>query len=198
MTSGRPRNGSAKKQNREADDRRLGRTVVAIAAFWALFGFYIVHAQLPSNTLELPGQETLRIQIQQVLPQGWAFFTKSPRDPQMVAWRLGDTGDWESSLYAPHAEPRNVFGLNRRSRAQPVEMALLVNSVPADKWQDCEHGDIPVCLAETTPVPIDNPSPEPLFCGRVGISRQPPVPWAWSGSDDVRMPATVLQLEVRC
>ncbi|HLU46334.1 MAG TPA: SdpA family antimicrobial peptide system protein [Natronosporangium sp.] len=196
MTSGKPHQRSG--PDRDVSDRRLGRIVVAIVTFWTLLGFYIVHAQLPSNTMELPGQEALRLRIQQVLPQGWAFFTRSPREGQLVTWAPTDDGSWEQSLYGPHSEPRNVFGLNRRSRAQAVEVGLFSTMIPDDAWQDCEHGDIPRCLPDAKVVPVVNPSPQPLLCGPVGLSAQPPVPWAWAHSSDTRMPATVVRLEVRC
>lgn len=203
--AGQPANGAgsartapAARPGSEAAQRRLGRAVVAIAAVWAVIGLYVVHSQLPSNTLELPGQDAAHASIQMVAPQGWAFFTKSPREPDMVAWVPGAGGTWNQALSAPHSEVRNIFGLNRRSRAQPVEMGLLASTVPAERWLDCDDGDIPRCLAGAPAVSVENPSPQPLLCGPVGVSRQQTLPWAWAGAADTRMPAAVLRLEVRC
>jgi antimicrobial peptide system SdpA family protein len=177
----------------------LGRSTLVIAAIWALIGFYVVHSQLPSSTVELPGQDSARVNIQTVAPQGWAFFTKSPREPNPVAWAPDAGGDWQTAMFAPHSEPRNAFGLNRRSRAQPVEIGLLTSALPPERWLDCGHGDIPACLAEAEVVVVDNPSPEPLLCGPVGVSRQTPLPWAWAdAADRTNMPASVVRLDVRC
>jgi antimicrobial peptide system SdpA family protein len=192
-----PRAGTA--ASIESAHRRLGRVLVAIALMWAVVGLYVVHSQLPSNALTLPGQDDLRPDIQVIAPQGWAFFTRSPRHPYLLAWRPGATADWQVAMLAPHAEPRNAFGFNRRSRAQPVEMALLGNLAPPERWVDCEDGDIAACLTAAPAVAVTNPTPEPLLCGPVGLSSQEPLPWAWAeAAGTTRMPAIVLRLEVRC
>lgn len=186
----------------DVEHRRLGGVLLAIAAVWTALAGYVVHSQLPANALELPAQDALQLHVRQVAPQGWAFFTKSPRSTQLVVWRPDAAGAWERAMLAPHSEPRNLFGFNRRSRAQPVEMALLGNRAPAERWRECPDGNVPACLAAVAPgdvVPVDNPSPGPLLCGPVGLSRQEPLPWAWAdAAEDTRMPARVLRLEVRC
>jgi antimicrobial peptide system SdpA family protein len=197
--AGPRKTGPAARRATGPDDRRLGMAALVIAVAWAVAALYVIHSQLPNNTLALPGEDRLRTSIRAVAPQGWAFFTRSPRDPDLVAWRPAAGRGWESAMDAPHAEPRNAFGFNRRSRAQPVELALLANGVPIEQWRECDSGDVPACLATAVAVPIDNPSPHPLLCGPVGLSRQEPLPWAWiDAAETTRMPATVLRLEVQC
>ncbi|MEU8204047.1 SdpA family antimicrobial peptide system protein [Streptosporangium sp. NPDC049046] len=178
--------------------RRLGWALVGIVAFWGSVIFYVVHTQLPSNAISLPGQEQLRLTITTLTPQGWAFFTKSPREPQIGVWQPANTGGWQDARLGPHSEPRNVLGFNRRSRAQGLELGIMQTSVPADGWTACDGGDVASCLDRaTSAVTISNIAPNPIHCGSVGLVQREPLPWAWAGSDTA-MPATVARLEVTC
>ncbi|GAA2878607.1 SdpA family antimicrobial peptide system protein [Streptosporangium fragile] len=177
---------------------RLGRVLVAMTAFWAVVVFYVVHTALPSNALRLPGQEQLRQSILSVVPQGWAFFTKSPRDPQIGVWRVDASGAWHDARLGPHSKPANVLGFNRRSRAQGVELGIM-QTAARNTWTRCDRGDIPACLRTTpTALTLRNPSPDPILCGTVGMSLQEPVPWAWAADGSTRMPAKVTRVEITC
>ncbi|NRQ31657.1 SdpA family antimicrobial peptide system protein [Nonomuraea sp. NN258] len=180
-------------------DRGLGGTVLLLGFAWATVIVYVVVSQLPATAVELPAQRSVGREIRVVAPQGWAFFTKSAREPREVLWRAV-TGRWEPAMRAPHAEPRNALGLNRASRAEAVDLGLLTSAVPKERWSNCESGAVADCLAAYgTPVPVTNPAPEPLVCGEVGLSRQRPLPWAWSdAAARTGIPASVVRLEVAC
>ena len=49
---------------------------------WATAGLYVVHAQVPRNVLELPLERVLGPAIPFFAPEGWAFFTRDPREPR--------------------------------------------------------------------------------------------------------------------
>ncbi|MCT9928955.1 SdpA family antimicrobial peptide system protein [Planotetraspora sp. A-T 1434] len=182
--------------------RRLGWTLVAMVAFWGSLIFYVVDTQLPSNALRLPGQEQLRLSVTAIAPQGWAFFTKSPRDPQIGVWRLSVEPSgrkvWLDAKLTPHSELRNVLGFNRRSRAQGVELGILQTAVPRDKWTPCRGADVSACFDRVPSVlTLHNSSPDPIHCGSIGLVQREPLPWAWAGSTTV-MPAKVARIEVTC
>lgn len=178
--------------------RRLGWALVAIVAFWVSVIFYVVHSQLPSNAIRLPGQEQSRLTITTLTPQGWAFFTKSPREPQIGVWRLAGASGWQDARLGPHSELWNVLGFDRRSRAQGLELGIMQTAVPQGKWTPCDGADVHACLARTpSVVTIRNLAPNPIHCGSIGLVQREPLPWAWAGSRTV-MPATVARLEVTC
>jgi antimicrobial peptide system SdpA family protein len=177
---------------------RLGRLALILAAVGLVVCIYAVHAQMPTNAVSLPYEQSLRRPMQQLLPEGWAFFTRSPREPDLVPFTRDGEGRWSRALRAPHAEPHNVFGLDRRSRAQGVEMGLLTGGLTANDWRDC-RGAIGECLEQAPAVRIANLALAPTLCGDGGLASQPPVPWAWSRSaDETTMPSRTVRLEVSC
>jgi antimicrobial peptide system SdpA family protein len=132
-------------------------------------------------------------------PQGWSFFTKDPREEKQTVYvRRGSA--WELVLLAPHDRPANILGLRRKSRAQGVEMALLLSgNAPAEDWHACT-APLQECLAQLPPGrAVRNTSPAPTMCGSVAIVLQKPIPWAWATSPrPVTMPSRILSLEVSC
>ncbi len=178
--------------------RRLGAVALALLVAGAALAGFVVHAQMPANAVSLPFEESARTPVRQVLPQGWAMFTRNPRERDVLAFVRGTDRRWRNGLRAPHSQPHNAFGFNRASRTQGVEIATMTTRLKAEQWQECRR-DIPACLERAAPVPMDNPSPDPTLCGDVGFAGQVPVPWAWSGSDRaISMPALVVRLVVPC
>jgi antimicrobial peptide system SdpA family protein len=140
-----------------------------------------------------------KLYTQFFLPEGWAFFTRNPREDRYIVYRLATGGSWIDTNLGPHNRPRNAFGLNRKSRAQGVEIGLLLVSIHDDEWLACRKSPA-ICLA-TTPVSKDfkDISPIPTLCGEIGVVMQPPVPWAWSSLPrPVTMPSKVVRVRVHC
>ncbi|GAA2369804.1 SdpA family antimicrobial peptide system protein [Streptomyces carpaticus] len=170
----------------------------AVAGLWLVAIVYIAQIHLPSNVVTLPGQTAAAPAVRTLAPQGWSFFTKSPRDPELTAYALRE-GTWQELRRAPHAEPRNWFGLDRASRAQGVETALLLHQLPEPDWHPCD-ADLPACLAAAPPpAAVTNPSPEPTLCGRIAVVQLRPVPWAWRDLlPDTHTPDSLVSLDVTC
>ena len=158
------------------------RYVVAVVAlFFLVFAVYDVHSQLPANILGLPGEHKVSPSLRKVAPQGWAFFTKSPRSGGVVPFSKSESGEWVSTNLGPHSSPHNVFGANRKSRAQGAEVALLLEDVEQKQWHECSGGAEACIDAHETeaPLPVKNVSPEPTVCGQVLLVEQTAIPWSY-------------------
>jgi antimicrobial peptide system SdpA family protein len=179
-----------------ASDARFGGVTVAVAIVWMAVIAYAIFPVLPYSPVRLPfAHEAMTVLW---APQGWSFFTRDPREEKQTLYvRNGST--WESASLAPHARLSNFGGLRRKSRAQGVEMALLINGVPATEWQHCS-ASLQECLAQLPAGrAVRNTSPAPTLCGTVAVVLQKPVPWAWARSArPVTMPFRMLPLEVSC
>lgn len=176
-----------------------GRSVLAIAAVWSVAILYVAQVHVPKNVLSLPGQKQARSTVANVAPQGWAFFTKSARDVEVLPYRRTANGTWTSLALTPHSSPHNAFGLDRASRSQGIEISLLLNLAEKKEWQECEAGLADCLAAARAARKVENPSPEPTVCGRVALVQEKPVPWAWRDLVDERTtPERFLTLDVTC
>ncbi|QFG69462.1 SdpA family antimicrobial peptide system protein [Ornithinimicrobium pratense] len=163
------------------------------AAVLALVGVYDVKTHVPANILDLPVHAQVKPVLRATLPQGWAFFTRSPREENLRVYPVTADG------LAPHvqaaiADPGHAFGLDRAVRAQGTESALVQYAAPAGAWVDCE-GPRPECLEQALVQARDgdlpevaNPALRTTICGPVVLSIERAGAWAYRDlvADNVR------------
>lgn len=134
---------------------------------------------------------------QTIAPQGWAFFTKSPRGPVPTAYRW-DGGEWVSADRGPNAQPRWAFGLNRESRLTEFDVQTALAEVDESWWLDCPRGDDDAaCLTASAARPVASVGHDLRLCGEIGIVRREPVPWAYREFVE-RSAGQALRLTVAC
>ncbi|WDZ86561.1 SdpA family antimicrobial peptide system protein [Micromonospora cathayae] len=177
------------------------RPVLWIGLLVALVALFDLQTFLPGNAVSLPGQRQAAPVLRALLPQGWAFFTKSPRSPDLVVHAVRPDGQLDDVTTGSYAEPRYAFGLDRSARAQATELALLVSGLPGSAWRSCRQ-PTEACLAEAVPTPaapVRNSDDTPSLCGPVVLARTEPVPWAYRDlvAGEVRF-THVVRLEVSC
>jgi antimicrobial peptide system SdpA family protein len=182
--------------------RMLGVHALILTFGWSFLAVYSVHGAMPYNPVGLPFEDALK--VSRLLPQGWAFFTRDPREDRLTAHRLGEDAQLEPFGRSPHSRWVNILGLNRRSRAEGVEIALLVAGVQQldpNPWTSCQDapGTCALAMAEAGRVHELNPVvPRPLVCGDIIVKLEAPVPWAWSQSPPPSSSSRLLAMRVRC
>jgi antimicrobial peptide system SdpA family protein len=190
-------NGSVREARTDpGEDARLGRRIVTTAIIAALATFYVVSAALPARTYPLPfvdNPATIRV----IVPEGWAFFTRSPRLPEPAVYLATPGGGWRDITAGPVSVPQTWMGLDRGTRSQGVELANLLTEVSVAQWQACTDRPT-VCLSRLRPsTAIVNRSSQHTACGDVGFVVQDVTPWAWHDLHPV-MPSKVARVTVRC
>lgn len=134
------------------------------------------------------------------IPQGWAFFTRSPSEDQIILYGIHKGGDI-TKYPQKHSSYKNLFGLDRKASKVIAEIqglklklhdSLFINS----KWrfQTVHGGELPQKIEE-----IQNEIYDPILCGECLLVFQKPVPWAWSKSiKKIEMPAKIIRLKILC
>ncbi|WP_084542469.1 SdpA family antimicrobial peptide system protein [Calidithermus chliarophilus] len=173
--------------------------VAALCLGWCLLAALSLMASQPTTALSLGAVDSARPYVTGILPQGWGFFTKSPRDEQFYLFVKGPDGAWVPGLRGPLSAPGNFLGLDRFVRAQSIEFGLLVSSLGTDAWTAC-RGLLDACVRTAkVGVSLTNPSPHRLICGPVAFVMRKQVPWAWTRSKrPVQMPYRLALVEVQC
>jgi antimicrobial peptide system SdpA family protein len=168
---------------------------VLIALAWVVIMVYSVYPALPYNPVYLPGAAQTNSLV--LAPQGWAFFTRNPREERLLVYGRGPDG-WRPLLLGPQARLRNKLGLARKPRAQGVELAQLVEQAQ-NAWEPCD-ADFHVCLTRmSSETQVRNSGPNRTICGPVVVVAQEPIPWAWLREPEpVTMSSRILVLKVLC
>lgn len=164
--------------------------------FWIGVALVILINTIPDTALRF--SSSARVNAKLLAPAGWGFFTRDPQEPKIHAFAY----DLESGQYRPSNAPDvrgpGVLGIDRHSRALNIEIGAIQPMIPASAWVPCS-GDPTECIAAERARAVDNPMADPLLCGRIGLARMKPVPWAWARSGrPVHMPSHTTLLRVEC
>jgi antimicrobial peptide system SdpA family protein len=175
-------------------DQRLGRAVVILATLAAVIVVYVLYAALPATAFQLPFSNPRAVRL--LVPEGWAFFTKSPLSPDPTAYGFRG-GHWHPLNAGPQATLSNVMGLDRLARSQGTELAILMQQIPPGSWSPCRQAPV-ACLSRlTVQRTVLDTSTHRTVCGDVGLVMQQVLPWAWRNLRTV-MPSTVVRVTVTC
>lgn len=174
--------------------RAMMRSVIAGFAFACVLATALLlslAASLPSNVMwERSQLRALRVELNTIAGQDFAFFTRSPETEQAVAYRLSPERTIAFSLMkTPQARSSNLFGLSRTQRAQGPELANLVRAIPQDAWADCGGLDRTTCLDIAGRQPkalLRNNSPVPTVCGDVALTAEKTTKWAYRRLSETR------------
>lgn len=172
------------------------RMLIALAVPTAVLALWTAAMQLPHNVLEMSRTTLPARFLGAAFPQGWAFFTRSPQEEQ---WQVfTDTSPPRKLSRSPYSEPHNMFGLDKSVRKQGVELAGLLGKITDADWQPCSSDA--ECMNHAGPAKaIDNPAPEPSFCGAVVIVGSDIIPWGYRKARTAAYQNTrSAHLQVRC
>lgn len=158
-------------------------------------------ATIPGNILESPIQSKIGSSFREVLPQGWAFFTKSVGDDNLVPYAISTSVESRKKIVAPNASPEYIFGWDRTPRAQGAEIAVLLQGIGKEKWNSCENEMADGCLAVALkkPLKVKNLLYKPTLCGPILLIAETTTPWEWRNLvPEKSIPSEALMLDVTC
>ncbi|AFR28182.1 hypothetical protein ARUE_c12620 [Arthrobacter sp. Rue61a] len=167
-----------------------------------VLGTYSILSSIPSTILTLPYFDQVKPNAVSAMPQGWAFFSKSPRDPSIAPYREDANGSFTSLSKLPTTRVENLFGVSREGRAQGVEVALISGGSDAGNWMDCSSPVLQECAERVHDTPssvVTNTVASPTLCGDVVLVQTTPVPWSFRHQTSLREKVDkVIKLRVDC
>lgn len=172
-------------------------TIVGLFAVWGTLAITVLTGSIRESPFAWNHHD--RITLMQIMPEGWAFFTRNPREPVTKIYRQR-SGTW---TYVDRANfsPRSWFGAKRTSTLESIELQNLLGGIYSDStWTECTE-DVSTCVASASPetVALENTSRTQLLCGSLLVQKHDPVPWAWAqNEDDVVMPSRIVHLSIEC
>ena len=176
--------------------KTLRISFVAVCLFWAAFTFFSLLVYVEDNPVRMSYKSSHNSRV--LFPQGWAFFTKSPRDPNIQLYHIVN-GKLEVLPGQRQATFANLMGVRRNARAMSVEYAKMLYEIPATKWVKCDiNPNIFIKKYPLEALNIKNPTPRALLHGDIYLIQQATVPWAWvKFAKNVTLPSTILHLNIQ-
>ena len=180
------------------------KVILTLAIIPIIYLAYVISGPTESSVsvLRLPADASAGQALRQVLPQSWGFFTRPAESPMVVPYEVTNVMELTPLSVGVNAEPQFWFGLDRTSRAQAVEISLLLKGIPQQEWAACT-GDVRACAedwrTEVADRVVVNEYEKRTVCGRVAMVAEAVTPFAWRSLEpDERIPQEILILDVKC
>jgi len=184
-------------------NQKFAGLLLSLGGMSLAVALYTLDASTGYNLNDLPLEREIGISVW--LPEGWAFFTRDPREEGVRVYVRRRDGNWTNAIEAPLGAWSNALGLNRAPRRQNVEQGLLLAALPRDGWSPCVSTELALCLDRVDhTVTFANPSPVATLCGEIAVVKQKPVPFAWVVGKDrgelegFRVPNRFIRVEAKC
>lgn len=180
----------------------MGKERITRVTCWAVVAVVAVYtsqASVGSNVLQLPQQTRVAAVLTSVLPQGWAFFTKAAESSALSVYRT--EGGIDDFTAAANADPSWIFGLDRTSRYQGLEITSLLQGIGQEAWTDCKSGAAVADCIRALPAAksVENTMAMQTVCGRIAIVAEGVTEWAYRDLiDGALLPREAIELDVSC
>lgn len=159
-----------------------------------LFIFIVFINSIGYNLLTLNKKWCFELQF--LFPQGWAFFTKDPRDEQTTLYKIENQKNIEINM--KNGATNAFFGISRKNRIMLIELAQIVNQLDTNSWKVIKSKEEFLTYSDTAKaVEIINFVNHSIFKGEYLITKQKPLPWSWrENRDSLFMPAKVTKVKL--
>ena len=176
--------------------QKLAWITLGIASVWAFVLFSVLKVMTPYNPLSATKES--KANLVAFFPQGWAFFTRNPREANTFMYKV-ENGQLTPAIET-NASISNWFGIRKETRVKGVEMGALLGRLDKKPWTECPEGINSFEQVDSLEsVRIINGAPKPHFCGEYLLETREPVPWAWAKiMDKVKMPSNIIKINALC
>jgi antimicrobial peptide system SdpA family protein len=151
---------------------------LVLLIFWGFIVGIVLFTTMPSPF-------TLRANVKgysrNLIPEGWAFFTRNPREEMPDIYSYNRVDKTYSSHITPCASSTFLFGLARECRMIGGELGTLMGKVDDSLWLDGNHLESSTSFDEgIESVRITNDFANATFLGDYYLVKRQRIPWAWS------------------
>jgi antimicrobial peptide system SdpA family protein len=174
--------------------KNLILTAISLFVFALITTIFLANMAFNPILYKFPNQK----KILSFIPQGWAFFTRSPREAQILVYKI-ENNEIKHLEISRHSSPANYFGLNRQQTYKMNELQFIIDQFePEDYittyWNYLGNiqGQIPNKLHKVSSVFKHSL----LKNKEIVLVMQEIVPWAWCSNINLKMPAKAIRIKI--
>lgn len=150
--------------------------------FWILSLLYFIATifilSIGQNVYQENYSNLTQKTINSVLPQGWGFFTRNPKETKYKIY--SNVQEELNLINRKNSSPSNLFGLSRKSRRFGYEFSKIYTSINSKKWIKNDSNDITdLNLTNSDTIYIDT-SYLLIKKGKYLVVKYENIPWAWA------------------
>ena len=114
-----------------------------------------------------------------IMPESFGFFTKDPKDKQMVLYKIKSDSILKINL--KNNSTYNYFGLSRKSRRLIFELGGVFRRIPDSLWLPIRSDSLKYINTKSSPFQINDSNKVRLLNkGKYILFYTPPIPWEWN------------------
>jgi len=168
-------------------------TAIFLAVIWLGLIFFLTTSHFKFSPLKISRIFT-REQVL-LVPQGWGFFTRNPREDLYVVYKKNTQNDYEKFIDVNFTFA-NSLGLSRQNRIQYNEVLYSID-INDSLWLKTrlEYNEVKL----DTIFKLENAFQNPSICGEYLIKKEEPLPWAWRKSiNKIKQDKKYILIDVIC
>ena len=163
-----------------------------ILIFWGVYYIYVISTTVGYSSFYKIATKS-KIVLFHVAPQGWGFFTKSPKDEYLLLFKKRENDSLEP-LIQKNFTLNNIYGISRKQRFLSLEVSKLMSQTTNDQWNNCTEENINKCLVQK--VDLNQLSSRNLLEGDYLVLREKHIPWAWAKSGISKKKFKIIWIDV--
>lgn len=114
------------------------KTKIIVLSFWLIGSILVFFSSFKDQVIiSKNNQQT----ISNLLPQGWGFFTKDPRDPLLEVYKINSKNELERVTLL-NFDSQTYYGLSRKARFLGCESSEVTGSLKKYKWSTDIYSNI--------------------------------------------------------
>ncbi|MGC6479431.1 MAG: SdpA family antimicrobial peptide system protein [Flavobacteriaceae bacterium] len=166
--------------------------IIVIFSFWAFLFYYIFISSIPvPSNIKFENKS----RIFSLLPQGWGFFTRDPRENITTLYEIDKLGNGYIKFTKTNNASNNYFGISRKNRLINLELGVVTSRLNQGNWIE-KKGVFDLDFQIQIDTIYTGFYPKNIK-GDFFIVEQERIPWAWSKNKDLVMPFKYKRIYVK-
>ncbi|UGU15382.1 SdpA family antimicrobial peptide system protein [Sinomicrobium kalidii] len=106
-------------------------SIVVLISLLSILSFYIAMANV-TTIVNFPST-TVKKQLFALFPEGWGFFTKSPRETMVDIYKKQDQENWKR-VNISNSSRKNLFGFSRKARVMGIDIDIILRNIAKEDF----------------------------------------------------------------
>jgi antimicrobial peptide system SdpA family protein len=165
---------------------------ITLTSFWLYFILYVYIGNIKDNPLRFT--LTAKKNLIGIVPEGWGFFTRNPREARTAIY-VKNKESWEKQSLN-NFQYSSIWGLDRKCRTIEMELNVIKKQVFENDWIECsEKEDLQSKQLYIKSIHVKNSIPAGSISGEIILEKYEVAPWAWA-NDVKKLSSRIVKLYV--